>query len=295
MNEKYHNNVECPICGIFDIKEVFVEEPFRIVKCQGCTLVYTLPRLSSAQIKQMYQTKYWKSPKAREFGYTDYLNDSELYLKTFDLRSQIIDRYKTTPGKLLEIGSAAGFFLKVMAEKRWQTTGVEISALMVDYARDKLKLPDIRLGTLKQQNLPESSFDVIVLWDVIEHLENPRQILRETERLLKDDGILILETQNVESVFSKFMGKSWHHYKHQEHLWHFSPQTITSLLKLEKLKVLELSPHLAGKYISVNFLIERITRIHPIFSKLLSIFSFMGNINFYLNPMDEMILVARKM
>ena len=295
MNNKFHENVECPLCGPYRTEKLFSEDPFRIVSCQGCGLVYTLPRLSSAAIQQMYQVNYWNSPQAKEFGYTNYLDDSQLYLKTFRLRSQIVERYKPIPGKILEIGSAAGFFLKVMAEKGWQTTGVEISALMVDYARKHLKLPDIRLGNLEEQNFAPASFDAIALWDVIEHLEAPRWMLTQVRKLLKDDGILIIETQNVESIFAKLMGKSWHHYKHTEHLWHFSPQTITSLLTLEKFEILELSPRLAGKYISINFLIERVARIHPLLSKFLSSLSFMGKVNFYVNPRDEMILVARKM
>lgn len=287
-------HVLCVLCGTDEHVTLFSAPPFRIVRCAECSLVYTLPRLPTARITEMYQVDYWRSAEARNFGYTDYLRDRERYLRTFRLRSKVIERYKTSPGRVLDIGCAAGFFLKVMEEKGWETTGVEISASMADFARTDLKLSNVFTGALDAQSFEPESFDVITLWDVIEHLEDPRPVLATAKRLLKNDGILVVETQNVESVFARWMGRRWHHYKFEEHLWHFSPKTLSELLALEQFTVLETSPRRAGKYVALNFVLERSARIHPMLPKLLLPLRCLGSLSLYINPLDEMIAVASK-
>lgn len=287
-------NITCILCGTDEYSTLFSEPPFRIVRCTECGLVYTLPRLPTARILEMYQVGYWRSAEARNFGYTDYLRDRDRYLRTFRLRSKVIDRYKPSTGRVLDIGCAAGFFLKVMQGKGWETTGVELSALMADFARSELELNNIFTGTLDEQQFDAQSFDVITLWDVIEHLEDPRALLTAAKRLLKDDGILVLETQNVESVFARLMGRRWHHYKFEEHLWHFSPKTLSAMLGLESFSVAEMSSRRAGKFVTMSFAIERSARIHSVLPHLLRPLRCLGGLSLYVNPMDELIAVAAK-
>ena len=291
--DELRERISCLLCGTDDYATRFSDPPFRIVRCAECGLVYTLPRLPTARLVEMYQDAYWRSPKARSFGYTDYLRERDRYLRTFRLRSKVIDRYKPASGRVLDVGCAAGFFLKVMEEKGWETTGVDISAPMAAFARQELNL-NVFSGTLEQQQFEEQSFDVITLWDVIEHLDDARAVLASARRLLKHDGILVLETQNVESMFARFMGRRWHHYKYEEHLWHFSPKTLSSLLALEQFEVVEMSSRWAGKYVSVNFALERSARIHSVLPHLLRPLRCLGNLSTYVNPLDEMIVVARR-
>ena len=288
------DRISCVVCGAEEHVKLFGDPPFRVVRCVGCDLVYTLPRLPSAQILEMYQVGYWRSAEARNFGYTNYLQDRDRIFRTFRLRSKVIDRYKPSSGRVLDIGCAAGFFLMVMEEKGWETTGVEISTPMADYARTELKLNNVFPGTLEEQRFEAESFDVITLWDVIEHLEDPRSVLAISRRLLKHDGILVIETQNVESVFARLMGRRWHHYKCAEHLWHFSPKTLSSLLALEHFTAMEMSSRWAGKYVTVNFALERSARIHSALPRLLLPLRCLGSLSLYINPMDELIAVAGK-
>lgn len=286
--------VPCVLCDTDEPVTLFSAPPFRIVRCTDCGLVYTLPRLPTASIREMYQVGYWRSAEAKNFGYTDYLRDRNRYLRTFRLRSKVIDRYKTSAGRVLDIGCAAGFFLKVMEEKGWESTGVELSALMADFARTELKLSNVFTGTLDDQQFEPESFDVITLWDVIEHLEDPRSVVATAKGLLKNSGILVVETQNVESVFARLMGRRWHHYKFEEHLWHFSPKTLSELLALEQFAVEEISSRWAGKYVAADFVVERSARIHRVLPKLLRPLRCLGDLSLYINPMDEMIVVATK-
>ena len=102
----------------------------------------------------------------------------------------------------------------------------------------------------------------------------------------------MIETQNVESRFAKLMGPRWQHYKHAEHIYHFNPDTIARVCGEAGLRILENSPRLGGKYVSLGFIAERAGRLHPVFSTLLSPLKLLANLGLYVNLFDEMILVA---
>ena len=84
---------------------------------------------------------------------------------------------------------------------------------MSEKSRELFELEQIVCGSLLESELPSACFDVVTFWDVIEHLEEPIPHLEAAHRLLKDDGLLVIETQNVESRFARLMGRKWQHYK----------------------------------------------------------------------------------
>ncbi|MGQ0553737.1 MAG: class I SAM-dependent methyltransferase [Planctomycetota bacterium] len=284
----------CLFCGGHDERLRFRDGPFRVVECRRCGLVYVNPRLSPERLHQMYQEEYWQSERASSFGYSAYLADAPLYLRTYRLRSRIIRRQRPTPGSVLDVGCAAGFFLAVMAEQGWQTTGIELSEPMVSYARDTLHLPDVRQGDLLSVALPPAHFDLITLWDVVEHLEDPLAHLRAAARALKPDGLLLLETQNVSSLFARLLGRRWQHYKHEEHLYHFAPASLERLLEQTGFRSTSRTSRYGGKYVSMAFIAERAGRLHPWLSHFLAPLRAIGRRSLYLNFHDEMILCARK-
>lgn len=287
-------HVSCYLCGKDVPTTMFEQPPYRVVRCRECSLVYTLPRLSPEQIKAMYQTAYWQSDAAKEFGYTDYLKDKELYLATYRMRREVITRRKPSPGRVLDIGSAAGYFLATMKEIGWECHGIELSEFMAAKSREMFGLENVRPGSILDAAYPRAHFDAVTFWDVIEHLEDPLPHLRKARELLKDDGLLIIETQNVESRFAKFMGPKWQHYKMAEHLYHFGPQTVSTLLSKAGFEILENTGKRGGKKISFDFLVERVGRIHPILSTLASPLRLIGRSSLYVNLFDEMLIVAKK-
>lgn len=286
--------VPCYLCGRTDPRTMFRQEPYRVVRCQGCGLVFTTPRLSPEQIRAMYQTAYWQSEQAKDFGYTDYLNDRELYLATYRMRREVITRRKPAPGRVLDVGSAAGFFLATMQEIGWNCSGIELSEFMAVKSRELFGLKDVRSGSIQDATYPPRSFDVVTFWDVIEHLEDPASHLQRAHALLKDDGLLVVETQNVESCFAKVLGRKWQHYKMAEHLYHFGPATVRTLLERAGFAVEENTGRRGGKKVSFDFIRERVGKIHPVLSTLASPLKLVGKASLYLNFFDEMLIVAKK-
>ncbi|MFH1999670.1 MAG: class I SAM-dependent methyltransferase [Planctomycetota bacterium] len=292
---EFNTDIPCYLCGDRSYHLLHRKDPFKVVKCKNCSFVYVTPRLASNSIIDLYGSAYWNSDRAMDYGYTDYLADSHLYLNTFKLRSLVIESYKQKPGKVLDVGCAAGFFLKVMQDKGWEAHGIEVSETVAEHGRTQLGLENLRTGSINTlEEMPRDYFDVITFWDVIEHLEDPGAALKAAYPLLKEDGVLIVETQNVESAYAYLLGSSWQHYKHEEHLYHFSPITLRMLLSRAGFHILENSPRYGGKQVTINFIIERVGKIHPFLPVLLSPLKVIGNWNLYLNFLDEMIAVARK-
>lgn len=302
-------DIACCLCGSRERVVVHEKLPFQIVRCMGggaagvgaagsgCGLVYTVPWLDRAALRAMYQRDYWKSDAAKDFGYTDYVADEALYVRTFRMRSDLVARHHAPPAKLLDVGCAAGFALTALRERGYDVHGVELSAEMAALAGKRLAAPErIHCGLLddvEQRALFGGKFDVITLFDVVEHIEDPVAFLATARRLLAPGGIVVFETQNVASLFARVMGLSWQHYKFQEHLWHFDPKTMPRLLQKAGFELVEWSPRRGGKHVSLRFLVERAGRVHPLLSKLLAPLRLLGNRSLYVNVFDEMLVVAR--
>ena len=154
----------------------------------------------------------------------------------------------------------------------------------------------VHVGTLDSapaERFPAGSFDLVTLWDVIEHVPDPQALLREARAMLKPDGVLILETQNIDSGFARLLGKRWQHFKHEEHLFHFSPRTIGPLLAQAGFELVHRTARFGGKYVSFGFVAERAGRLHPALSMLLRPLAWLRRANVYVNLRDEMVVVAR--
>ena len=132
----------------------------------------------------------------------------------------------------------------------------------------------------------------MTIWDVIEHVPEPQQLLASIRALIKPGGKLLLETQNVASRWARTLGKRWHHYKHDEHLYHFDPRTIRRLLEDCGFAVVQSGSGYAGKYVSFGFLAERAGRLGRVAGLLAKPLALLKPCNLYVNPHDELIVVA---
>jgi len=286
--------MKCYLCqNKDDFKILFKAEPGKIVKCRNCSLVFIEPRPSEKKLSQAYEKDYFFSDRARDYGYMNYLEEKDNFFRTFKKRKSIIDRYKTK-GTLLDVGCAAGFFLLVMKESGWNVYGTDISVCMSKIAKNKFGLRNVYNSLLEKAAFKKAQFDVITFWDTIEHLSDPLKELKISHNLLKDDGILVIETQNVRSLFNKIFRQKWHHFKHEEHLFHFSPGTLKTLLEKAGFSIVKQKVLRAGRYVSWEFIVERMQRFNKFVYDIARNMKFLNGKSVYINPLDEMIAVARK-
>ncbi|MEO0479325.1 MAG: class I SAM-dependent methyltransferase [Planctomycetota bacterium] len=291
----------CQLCGQTEFTEMFRDEPYSVRICKDCGFVYVTPRLDDEALKEVYGATYWESDKPREQGYANYAADADLYLKTFRRRARLVERflpgYGNRSARILDVGCAAGFFLQVMHERGHDVRGCELSAAIARHAVEVLGEERVHVGFLHEvagtERFPKGHFDLVTMWDVLEHVPDPQALLHEVKEMLAPGGHLLLETQNVQSRFAKFVGKKWHHFKHEEHIYHFDPKTIRKILDDCGYEVVHQGPRFGGKFVSLGFIAERAGRLHPALSTLLKPLELVRRANVYLNFRDEMIVVAR--
>jgi SAM-dependent methyltransferase len=290
--ERLHD-VPCGLCGSARRTLSFRDGPFSVVRCDDCGLVYVTPRLApGALIEEVYDEGYWSSDAAKDRGYSDYRSDAPLYLRTYKKRLAVVRRHFARPGRVLDVGCAAGYFLSVMRDEGWDVTGIEPSDAIRAQAAERIGASRVHGGLLQDAPVEPHSFDLVTFWDVIEHIPDPVAALRHAGDLLAPGGKLLIETQDVSSRAARMLGKAWQHYKHAEHIYHFDPRTMLDLLRRAGFRQIENTPRLGGKYVSLGFIAERAARLHPAASFVLSPLKLLRNASVYVNLFDEMIVVA---
>lgn len=209
-----------------------------IVKCNHCGLVYMNPR--DAGVNELY----------KDVVDNAYLEAWQERAETFNDHLEVIAKYKTY-GKLLDIGCYAGIFLDEAQKRGFQVTGIEPSSWASGYARNKTKATVINAGCNEKLFFSEAEFDVVTLWDVIEHLDDPSLCLSNVHTYLKSEGIVVITTHDIGSLIAKLMGKRYP-WLMRFHLYHFTPATLSALLLKNKLEVV------CTKYYSKKFRLDYI-------------------------------------
>jgi len=204
---------------------------FSVVVCQNCGLIYTNPRPSQSALKEYYPKEYYKSVLRVGQSHDDWLKFRRRYEQTF--------QFKRT-GKILDIGCSDGGFLEFMQGRGYRVQGVEIDKSCVEYAKAQRGL-NIFWGCLKEARFLDQSFDVVVMWDVLEHMPDPMATLLEVRRILRHDGLLLIGAPNIDSWEAKLFGSEWFGLEVPRHLYHFSPSTLEKILKKSGFKIMTIT------------------------------------------------------
>jgi 2-polyprenyl-3-methyl-5-hydroxy-6-metoxy-1,4-benzoquinol methylase len=132
-------------------------------------------------------------------------------------------------GKALDVGCGNGAILVLLKNLGWDVSGIDVNVQVTEDVK-KAKIP-IFSGQLDEMRFEDKSFHLITMWNVVEHLPNPLQSVRDVYRLLADDGTFIVEIPNCNSLARTIFRSNWCAWELPRHLYHFSPKTITRLLK----------------------------------------------------------------
>jgi ubiquinone/menaquinone biosynthesis C-methylase UbiE len=160
-------------------------------------------------------------------------------------RRLAIYRFKNS-GRVLDLGCGTGEFLSGFDSKRWEMVGVEPNPLGYKIAAKKQGIK-IYPKELADCRFPDDYFDLITAWHVLEHLSSPRAGLKEVQRILKKNGLLALETPNIESLPFRVFQKNWFHLDVPRHLSFYSPKTIRRILNKTGFKIIKID------YFSLGF------------------------------------------
>ena len=275
--------IPCPLCASVDfsiiypanfpaeLSQEFLTKVYRsssdqgifeqVVKCSGCGLVYLNPRLQSSLIVDSYA----------EGEDTTFIEQDAMRIRTFSAVFRKLSRKFCFPlsqkTKVLDIGCAGGAFLRAARDLGVSVTGIEPSKWLSNYARTEYAL-DVRTGTLFENSFPESSFDVVTLWDVIEHVPDPNSELVEVRRILKRDGILIVNYPDFGSLAARVLGRKWP-FLLSVHLVYYTRQTIRRQLRKAGFQVVDMGMH--WQVLEFGYILKRA-------GHYFSFFRFLGNI-----------------
>ncbi len=230
MNKKI--DIECPVCGASRIEiftEPWIEESDpaklygaasgipgtqRLVKCKDCGMIFESPRYDAATIVKGYM--------ASQEGD----HDSQYPMRVYSFYRTLKKHAKYLPAagaKVLDIGTAGGAFLDAAKQYGYNAYGMEPSADLV--ARGKARGLQIEQGTIESHTFAHGTFDMVCLWDVIEHLPDPKTSLLEIRKLLKPKGILLINFPDIGTWQAKLAGKRFW-WILSVHLHHFTRHSV---------------------------------------------------------------------
>ena len=244
----------CKLCEASDSTLYLEKDGFQVFKCSTCSVVYLNLASDISGLADFYSDNYFQSGVDNR-GYESY-QDCEVYLtQSFKRRLKELTRYVPS-GRVLDVGCSYGFFLDCLGEN-YESYGMDISEHAISIAQKKHGL-NVKQGVLEKGTFPPKHFSLISMWDVIEHLPEPKRTLEILHANLKDDGVIVLVTGNVDSILAKVSGKKWHLYTLPEHLWFFSAETLSALLEKCGFKVIELK--IEWSYYSILYILERLLK-----------------------------------
>jgi len=227
---------DCPVCAAPGAAPLFAKDGYSIVECRGCGAVFVGEDPAAIDFGALYGRSYYTGGSDAVFA--DYVGQEAA--RRAQARRKLATLRWLAPrvprrGRLLDVGCAAGFFL---AEARafYEVQGVELSDWSSAYARDRLGLP-VFTGTLQAAALPADHYDVVTLWDVIEHVPDPVPLLAQAARVLRSGGRLVLTTGDWGSAYAQGKGADWHLMTPPWHLSFFSRATLATAAARAGLRV----------------------------------------------------------
>lgn len=230
----------------------------RHVKCKNCQLIYMNPMEKVSKTNEYYfKAKNTHAPTIRES-----------YLRTAKSQLCLIQRYAKGTS-LLDVGCAQGFFLFNASMAGYNAKGIEIARDAAEYARKEFGL-DVEAKPFEELQFPENHFDVVTLWQVLEHVPYPLKMLKDVHRILKPGGLLVVSTPNIEGIPAKMLRKRWWDIK-RLHINQFTIKTLTDILQNAGFK--NMYPVSYRGFVSLSILFTMILKYIDAYEQLKALFN----------------------
>lgn len=272
IRQEIWENVDCNLCGSKEFTTKYegttdqdMERMLRsysasgnfisketLVQCKKCDLIFTSPRLRRDLILKSYV----------EAEDPTYVSQADGRIKSFERCLASVEKYEKG-GRILDIGAAAGFFLKVAKEKGWKTFGIEPSKYLSDYGNRTYGV-NIQCGTIETAPKYDAPMDVVTLWDVLEHTFEPKDVLNRVNKFLKPGGHVVVNYPNIGNWMAKMAGRKYW-FIISVHLYYFVPKTIEAMLKETGFEVVESGPHY--QWLQLGYLVYRLEAYLPRLAK----------------------------
>ena len=227
-------DVACNLCGSKKREHLFTKKGFRLVRCCECRLAYIANPPDAEGIKSIYTASSNYHDQLLDSGSDEYQRQR----RTAHQHMQMLRRFRPDPSGmlLLDIGCSSGIFLGEARSTGMVCMGAELSPDTAAFAQRHFNLP-VHQGDWRDAGFADASFDVVTLFDVIEHLPDPLQELKGLHRIVKPGGLLLLSTPDIDGLFPRasypLANKLdyWPHPEPPHHLFQFSQKTLTAMVE----------------------------------------------------------------
>lgn len=235
--------VDCLICQKDETMKMLMKNSFSIVRCQNCGLVYVNPRPAEKQIEEIYSSQ--TNPRPLE-----HIKEEQIKLKwKFREGISLLSAAKEKE-RLLDIGCSTGVFLNMAKAAGWKVLGLDLNEDVVESAKREYGI-DAKVGTLDSMKFPSGHFSAVTLFDSIEHMGNPGNVLTEIYRILRPGGLLLLTTPNISGllptvtyqIFGKLLN-AWEHPEPPGHLYQFSWDTLKRIFEQKSFRLYKTRSHM---------------------------------------------------
>ena len=224
--------VPCPLCGENDFEAVYQKTGFTYGRCPRCAFFYVNPRPIPEAIE-----RYYRESKASRFFQENIIAPTiqTRIERIFRPRLEWLNELCPSKGKLLDIGCSVGIFLDLARHDGWEPFGIEFSPVAVAACRERSITVSSR--SIECSDFPRNTFDVITLWEVLEHVAVPRDVVMALARHLKPGGKLAITVPNIEGIEFQVIGKDHTNIAAPAHLNYFSPNLLSGFLHGEGFRV----------------------------------------------------------
>ena len=194
--------------------------------CVECLHRFAGIAADETHVAETYDDSYFSGGGA---GYADYSAEGEMLKARGKMYAKKLENFSIEKGRLLDVGAAAGFILQGFISENWNGIGLEPNENIAKFGRENFGL-DIRQSSLESFQTNEK-FDLILMIQVAAHFYEPRKVFQKALDLLDENGFLLVETWNRDSISARIFGKNWHEYSPPSVLQFFSLRGLTAFLK----------------------------------------------------------------
>ena len=231
--------------GKFECTNSYLMTYSRIVKCSSCGLVYNNPRIKKEAAASLY----------RDVVDEKYIAEHEGRVRTFTRLLKAIEGLNERKGRLFDIGAYTGQFLKVAEARGWTVGGIEPSRWACEWALKNFGL-SLTNGSFENYPVEPDKYDVVTMWDVLEHLYDPLPVAKKINGILKNGGLFCFSTHNIESLTARAAGSKYP-FLMEMHVCHYTRDTIARLMKDSGFAVLRITPHI--RILRLGYFLEKLT------------------------------------
>jgi 2-polyprenyl-3-methyl-5-hydroxy-6-metoxy-1,4-benzoquinol methylase len=212
---------------MFPAQDFVTHHGFQIAHCAACGFDITSPQPAMNEIAAYYPAGYYGDPGDRRFPSMVEALQKALYTQRVRMVESVAG---TKRGRVLDVGCGRGLLLDAFRRRGWDVQGTELTGEAARYARQAAGVP-VEIGRLEEIGFPESHFDVITMWHVLEHVHDPRVVLAEVKRILKPGGVLLVGVPNFSGFEARLFKDKWFHLDVPRHVTHLTKTTLKQVLQ----------------------------------------------------------------